>query len=173
MINERVKMMPKELNTRPRIVKLLNFFLFLQMPVMVLIGLNLLTDHWSFLGSWPVFWDELKTAYLLVIQTPGELINGETLFYEVVAFAVLVFSAATALIAGMIFPRGKPTAWILSLIAQIYALLCGIALYLISRPSQAYWLIAVGIIMVMYLNYAEVRQWFLHTDEQFSEDARG
>jgi hypothetical protein len=163
--------MPKEKQARPRLITLLTFLLLLQTPVLVFLGLNLLTDHWSFLGSWPMFWEELETAFLHVINTPGELVGEEVLLYEVLAFAVLVISAAASLVAGFTFPQGKPVSWILSLIAQIGVLLCGIALYFISRPPQAYWLLGVGIIMVLYLNYGHVRQWFLQPEEHALEEA--
>lgn len=163
--------MPKEKQARPRLITLLTILLFLQTPLMIFLGLNLLTDHWSFLGSWPVFWDELQGAFSLFLHTPGELVGEEVLFYEVVAFAVLVISAAVSLVASLTFPRGRALAWILSLIPQIGALLCGIALYFISRPPQAYWLLVVGIIMVLYLNYGDVRQWFLQPDEDAVEEA--
>jgi len=163
--------MPNEKQARPRLITLLTFLLLLQTPVMLFLGLNLLTDHWSFLGSWPMFWEELETAFLHVIQTPGELVGKEVLFYEVFAFAVLVISAAASLVAGLTFPQGKPVSWILSLMAQIGALLCGIALYLISRPPQAYWLLGVGIIMVLYLNYGDVRHWFLQSEVNILEEA--
>ena len=163
--------MPKEKQARPRLITLLTFLLLLQTPVMIFLGLNLLTNHWSFLGSWPMFWKELETAFLLVIHTPGELVGEEELFFEVIAFAVLVISAAASLVAGLTFPQGKPVSFILSLIVQIGALLCGIALYLISRPPQAYWLLMMGIIMVLYLNYGDVRQWFLQSEENAMEEA--
>lgn len=162
--------MPKEKQARPRLITLLTIFLLLQTPLMIFLGLNLLTDHWSFLGSWPVFWRELEAAFLLVINSPGEFLGEEVLFYEVVAFAALVISAAASLVAGLTFPQGKAVTWILSLIAQIGALLCGIALYLISRPPQAYWLLVLGIIMVMYLNYGDVRQWFLQPEDNVLEE---
>jgi len=157
--------MPKEKQARPRIINLLTVFLLLQTPLMVFLGLNILTDHWSFLGSWSVFWAEFEQAFILVIQTPGEFSNGEALFFEVLVFAVLVLSAIISLLAGLTFSKGKAVTWIMSLMAQIGALSCGIALYLISQPPQAYWLLFGGIIMVMYLNYGDVRQWFLQPEE--------
>jgi len=163
--------MPREKQARPRIIYILSLFLLLQAPLMVFLGLNLLTDHWSFLGSWSEFWKELEAAYFLVIQTPGEFTNGEALFYEVFAFAIIVLSAAASLIAGLTFTQGRAVSWILSLITQIGALLCGIALYLISRPPQAYWLLVGGIIMVIYLNFSDVRQWFLQPEENSVEKA--
>ena len=99
------------------------------------------------------------------------MVGEEELFFEVIAFAVLVISAAASLVAGLTFPQGKPVSFILSLIVQIGALLCGIALYLISRPPQAYWLLMMGIIMVLYLNYGDVRQWFLQSEENAMEEA--
>lgn len=163
--------MPKERQARPRLITLLTIFLLLQTPLMIFLGLNLLTDHWSFLGSWPEFWGALQGAFSLFLHTPGEFIGEEALFYEVVAFAVLIISAAVSLFAGLTFSRGRAVTWILSLIPQIGALLCGIALYFISRPPQAYWLLVVGIIMVLYLNYGDVRQWFLQPDEDAPEEA--
>ena len=162
--------MPKEKQARPRIIYLLTLFLLLQAPLMIFLGLNLLTDHWSFLGSWSEFWNELEAAFFLVNITPAKYINEGALFYEVLAFAVLVLSAVASLIAGLTFSQGKALTWILSLIAQIGALMCGIALYLISRPPQAYWLLVGGIIMVMYLNYGDVRQWFLQPEENSVEE---
>lgn len=73
--------------------------------------------------------------------------------------------------AGLTFYRGKAVTWILSLVAQIGTLLCGLGLYFISRPPQAYWLLVVGIIMVLYLNYGEVRQWFLQSEVEEEEGA--
>ena len=44
-------------------------------------------------------------------------------------------------------------------------LLTGIGLYFVHKPNPSYWLIGIGILMVLYLNNADVRQWFLKTWE--------
>jgi hypothetical protein len=59
---------------------------------------------------------------------------------------------------------------VLSLTAQIGTLLAGIGLYVIYSPAQAYWLIGIGILMVLYLNYGDVRQWFLQSDNIIQEE---
>jgi hypothetical protein len=136
---------------------------------MIFLGLNLLTDRWSFLTSWPLFWEELKTAFSMVVETPGELARDEVMIYDLIAFLILVSTAGVSLLAGLTFPRGKAAAWILGLLAQIGTLISGIGLYFIHRPPQAYWLLGVGVIMVLYLNYKDVRQWFLHPEEDQEE----
>lgn len=161
--------MPKGKQRRPRLISILTIFLLLQAPVLVFLGLNLLTDRWSFLTSWPVFWGELQSAFKLVVETPGEIARDEVLIYDLVAFLILVSSAGVSLVAGLTFPRGKAVAWILGLIAQIGTLGSGIGLYFIHRPSQAYWLLGVGVIMVLYLNYHNVRQWFLQPEDDQEE----
>ena len=149
---------------KPRLIRILTIFLILQAPVVALLGLNLVTDHWSFLFSWSVFWEDIQEAFSLVITTPGELNVDEILFYSVVAFTVLLVSAGTALFAGLSFNNGQAFTWVMSLVAQIGTLVAGIGLYIIYQPSQATWLIAIGVLMVLYLNYGEVRQWFLQAE---------
>jgi hypothetical protein len=161
--------MPKEKQRRPRLISILTIFLLLQAPLLIFLGLNLLTDRWSFLTSWPLFWSELKEAFSLVVETPGELTQDEVMIYDLVAFFVLVSAASVSLVAGLTFPKGKAVAWIFGLLAQIGTLISGIGLYLIYRPPQAYWLLGVGVIMVLYLNYKNVRQWFLQPEEDQEE----
>jgi len=52
-------------------------------------------------------------------------------------------------------------------------LVAGIGLYWLFQPSQSYWLMAIGVLMVLYLNYGDVRQWFLQskTGDEGSPDA--
>jgi hypothetical protein len=157
--------MPKEKQRRPRLISLLTVFLLLQAPVLIFLGLNLLTDRWSFLSSWPVFWAELQAAFKLVVETPGQLAQDEMLIYDLVAFLVLVSAASMSLLAGLIFPQGRAAAWIFGLLAQIGTLTSGFVLYFIYRPPHAFWLLAMGVIMVLYLNYKNVRQWFLQPEE--------
>jgi hypothetical protein len=156
---------------QPRLINLLAILLILQAPVIIFLGLNLVTDHWAFLLSWSVFWEDVQEAFSLVINTPGQLVVDETLFYSVIAFAVLSVSGAGALFAGLTFKRGGAFVWMMSLAAQIGTLLTGIGLYMIYSPVQAYWLIAIGILMVLYLNYGDVRQWFLQSDITPQEDS--
>lgn len=152
--------MSVENKEKPRLIVILTVLLFLQAPLVVFLGLNLLTEHWTFLISWDVFWSDIQEAFSLVMHTPGVVEGDETLFYSVTAFAILLVAAATALISGILFNRGGVFPWILSLIAQISTLIAGIGLYILFSPSQSYWLIAIGILMVLYLNYGDVREWF-------------
>lgn len=161
--------MAKEKQLRPRLISILTVLLILQTPILIFLGLNLLTDRWSFLTSWARFWNELQAALSLVLQKPGEHASEEILFYNVLIFLALAVSAAVSLLAGLTFHRGKQISWILGLIAQIGTLATGLILYFIQQPVQAYWLLVLGIIMVMYLNYGEVRQWFLQPEDEFEE----
>jgi hypothetical protein len=163
--------MPKEKQLQPRLITILTVLLILQAPILIFLGLNILTNRWSFLTSWPRFWAELQEAFSLVLQTPGEYTSDEILFYDVILFAVLEVSAAVSLLAGLTFYRGKAVTWMLGLVAQIGTLAVGLSLFFIHQPPQAYWLMVLGIIMVMYLNYGEVRQWFLQPDEDSEEGA--
>jgi len=165
--------MPKHKQRRPRLISILTIFLLLQTPLLIFLGLNLLTDRWSFMASWPLFWTELQAAFSMVVETPGELAQDEVMIYDMIAFFILESSAAISLLAGLSFPRGKATAWILGLLAQIGTLISGIGLYFVRRPPQAYWLLGVGVIMVLYLNYKDVRQWFLQPDEDQEEPSYG
>ncbi|MFU8826124.1 MAG: hypothetical protein ACNA70_01385 [Brevefilum sp.] len=131
----------------------------------------MITDRWAFLTSWDRFWVEFQAAFALVLKTEGATTHEEILVYDVIAFAILAVSAGMALVAGVTFFRGKAITWILGLIAQIGTLVSALSLYFIHQPSQAYWLLAVGIIMVLYLNYGDVRQWFLQPEENETEGA--
>ena len=159
-------MMIKQIeNRQPRLVAILAGLLILQTPLLIFLGLNLLNMNWTFLTSWQNFWNSFVSAFQIAWETPGKYVKGENLFYDVIAFLILVLNAGFLFVAGLIFPGGKQGAWILALIGQIGTLTCGIGLYFIHRPSQAYWLIAVGVTMVMYLNYRDVRHWFIRTEE--------
>ncbi|HOE70828.1 MAG TPA: hypothetical protein PKZ33_07140 [Brevefilum sp.] len=161
--------MPNATQTRPRLIPILMVLLILQSTILIFLGLNSLTHRWSFLTSWPRFWMELQEAVALVLKTPGETVRDEILFYDVLLFATIEVSAAVSLMAGLAFPRGKRIAWILALLAQIGTLASGLSLYFMHRAPQAYWLMALGIIMVLYLNYRDVRQWFLLPREDLAE----
>lgn len=155
---------------RPRMITLLTVLLLLETLLILFLGLNLLTDHWTFLFSWPVFREEMQQAYFMVISTPGEMEGDEILFYNVIAFAVLTISAGSTLISGLSFRSGGAVSWIMGLLGQIGLLMTGIGLYFIYRPSQAYWLLVAGILMVLYLNYEDVRQWFLQSEQMAQEE---
>ena len=158
---------------RPRLIDILAIVLLLQAPVLVFFGLNLLTNHWTFLYSWTVFWQDISDAFAGVMNTPGEIQRSEVVLYDAVGFGVLAFSAGTALFAGLRFKHGSVFVWVMSLVTQIGTLVTGIGLYVIHRPSQAYWIMAVGILMVLYLNYEEVRQWFLQTEAPVKREGHG
>jgi hypothetical protein len=157
--------MPDQKQERPRLIPLLVILLLLQVPVLVILSLNLLTDQWTFLFSWPVFWEEIQSAFLLVMQFPGEMVEDAYFLYSVVAFAVLALGAGSALISGILLHKGGVFAWIMGLSAQIITLGTGIILYIAYQPTQAYWLISIGILMVLYLNDSGVRQWLLQSEE--------
>jgi len=161
--------MPEKVLKRPRLITFLMVLLLLQAPLLLFLGLNLLTKHWDFLLSWSVFWTDLKESISLVQTTPGILVEDEILFYDLLAYAILLFGAVGSFVAGLAFHRGKPFVWMMSLLAQIVTLGCGIGLYFIHAPTQAYWLMAYGILMVLYLNYSDVRQWFLQS-KKFHND---
>ncbi len=157
--------MPEQKQERPRLIPLLVILLLIQVPVLVILSLNLITDQWTFLFSWPVFWEEIKSAFLLVIQFPGEMAEDAYILYSVVAFAVLFIGAGCGLISGILLHKGGVFAWIMGLLAQIITLGTGIVLYIVYQPTQAYWLILIGILMVLYLNDSGVRQWLLQSEE--------
>jgi hypothetical protein len=159
-------MMPLPKKThKPRMIILVTVLLFIQIPVNIFLGLNLITHHWSFLFSLPIFWEDLQTSIQLALQTPGEVVEDEILLFNLIGFIFLILGSAAALLAGLTFHRGRPMAWILSLIAQIATLLTAIGLYFVHEPTQSYWLIAIGVLMVLYLNNADVRQWFFRSRE--------
>ena len=155
--------MQEKVQERPRLITFLMVLLLLQAPLLLFLGLNLLTKHWDFLLSWTVFSDELKDSISLVLTTPGILVGDEILFYDLLVYIILLFGAVVSFVAGLMFHRGKPFVWVMSLIVQVVTLGCGIGLYFIHAPTQAYWLMAYGILMVLYLNYSDVRQWFLQS----------
>lgn len=150
---------------RPRLIPILSVLLLLQAPLILFLGLNLLTNHWAFLISWSVFWEDVRQAFTLMLATPGVTVVNEVPFFDLVGFAVLLFSAFASIVAGLNFRKGAAFSWVLSLITQIGTLFTGIGLYFIHKPSQAYWLMGIGILMVIYLNYANVRRWFLQSRE--------
>ncbi|MFW5714724.1 MAG: hypothetical protein ACOCYU_08635 [Brevefilum sp.] len=156
--------MPSEPKSqKPRLIKLLTVFLLLQVPGLIFIGLNLLTQHWTFLLDFSVLWEDIREAFQLALATPGDVVGDEILLFSLIGFFVLLLGAGAALYAALTFRRGRPMAWIMSLVAQNAVLVTGIGLYFVYQPNQSYWLIAIGIFMVLYLNNAEVRQWFLRS----------
>jgi hypothetical protein len=165
--------MSKNKHVQPRLITFLTILLLLQAPVILLLGLNLLTQHWSFLTSWSILQSDIQTAFSLVVRTPGQITANGAMFYDVFAFVILVIAAVTSLIAGILFSGGKAFTWILSLIVQIGTLISGIGLFVIHRPPQAYWLMLIGIIMVLYLNYEDVRDWFLQSQTSAEEQTYG
>jgi len=148
---------------RPRLISILSVLLVLQAPLILFLGLNLLTNHWTFLISWSVFWEDVREAFALMLATPGVTVVNEVPLFDLVGFAILLFSAAASIIAGLTFRKGGAFSWVLSLIAQIGTLVTAIGLYFIHNPSQAYWLMGIGLLMVIYLNYSNVRRWFLQS----------
>jgi len=157
--------MAAQKHERPRLIPILSVLLLLQAPLILFLGLNLLTNHWTFLISWSVFWADIQEAFALMLDTPGVTVANEVPLFDLVGFAILLFSAGTSIIGGLTFRKGAAFSWVLSLMAQIGTLLTGIGLYFIHKPSQAYWLIVIGILMTIYLNYANVRRWFLQSRE--------
>ncbi len=155
---------------KPRIVYVLGIFLILEAFLLLFLGLNLMTQNWNFLQSWQVFWEALQQAFRLATMTPQSVETRETFFYDVVAAAVLSFTAAVSLFAGLLFFREGAFIWVLSMLVQILTLTMGMTLYWIYKPVQVYALMAVGIFMVFYLNNGDVRVWFLQPTEEEEAD---
>lgn len=165
--------MPDKKVNRPNLITILTILLLLQAPLVLFLGLNLVTNHWTFLISWPVFIEDLLESYGLFLHTPLQIEGGEAIFFKVLALAILVVGAVSAVVAAILFQRGGALAWILSLFAQIAILTTGIGLFFLKNLTQAPWLMAVGILMVLYLNYGEVREWFLRADPDEMEPQNG
>ena len=88
--------MPEKGQERPRLIIFLMVLLMLQAPLLLILGLNLLTKHWDFLLSWSVFWTDLQESISLVQTTPGILVDDEILFYDLLAYAFMLFGAAVS-----------------------------------------------------------------------------
>ena len=136
--------MPKEKQLRPRLIHILTVLLILQSPILIFLGINLLTKQWSFLASWPRFWSEFRMAFELVLQTPGEHTSNEVLLYDVLIFTVLEVSAAVSLLAGLAFYRGRAISWMLGLVAQIGTLSAGLVLFFFEPNTPGILAAAAG-----------------------------
>ena len=160
-----MKMVFKRTGIQPRLVVILSILLILQAPLLIIFGLNLLNNDWLFLTSWQNLWQSFSSAFQIARETPDEFVKGEALFYNFIAFLILVFNAGISFAAGLIFPSKKPGAWVMALLAQIGTLITGIGMYFIHHPPQANRLMVVGVIMVMYLNSQDIRHWFMQVDK--------
>lgn len=67
------------------------------------------------------------------------------------------------LIGAVGFLRLRPAAWLMAMFVQMMYLLLALILYLVERPEDYlfYGLMALSVVIVVYLNYAEVPSLFL------------
>lgn len=159
----------KEKHPRPRLIPTMMVLLILEFPFLIFMGLNLLTNRWSFLTSWTLFWMQFQEAFSLFLKTPGEYVRDEILFFDVLLFAVLVVSGALALMAGLTLSYRRKMSWILGVLAQIGTLVVGLSLHFMHQTTQAYWLMAFGIMMVLHLNFGDIREWFVKPIDDLEE----
>jgi uncharacterized membrane protein HdeD (DUF308 family) len=118
--------------------------------------------------TWPIVWVSLLLllqtaafAYLGYNNRPHQL---ETEFYPLVrsffpAFIYLFISLLTLLTA-LSFLRRIPGAWLAALTMQGIDLAAALILYLNSRPSYIYLIMAVSIYLVIYLHYNDLQGHF-------------
>jgi len=130
--------MTEQKKEKARLIGILTVLLVLKAPPTLILGLYLLTQHWTFLISWDVFYSDMEDAFSLVINTPEVVEGSEMSFYYVLAFAVLVISAIVSLFLGVIFNLRGAVPWILSLIGQIGTLATGIWPCFVYQLSKAF-----------------------------------
>ncbi len=146
---------------KPVLVNRLAVLLMIQAALLLVIGLSLMTHNLTFLRSWSVFVEAFQTAWHFLIGTPEVVELQETLLYDAVAFIGLILTALLSLLTGIVFFRARAFAWVLSQVDQILTLIIALAIYLIYGQVQAYFLMVIGIFMVVFLNNADIRVWFL------------
>lgn len=91
-------------------------------------------------------------------------------------YAVLIPLSILALIAAIGFLRPRPGAWVIAMMVQGLMLLAALIRYFGSGPRDAilYGMMFYGVIMVLYLNYAEVPLVFrVQPGEVLEEEAVG
>jgi hypothetical protein len=104
------------------------------------------------------------SVYLLDVWQPLSSLTGEDLLNYVlnrtIRTIVFIPLAALALAAAGGFLRLWRSAWINAMLVQGLTLLIALILYLNEKPWYAYAMMLYGIVMVLYLNYYDVKVAF-------------
>lgn len=115
----------------------------------------------------------LAVIGLLNLQTDESLV---ALLLERPFYAVLIPLSILALIAALGFLRLRPGAWVIAMMVQGLTLLAALIRYFGDGPRDAvlYGMLLYGVIMVLYLNYAEVPLVFrVQPGEALAEETEG
>lgn len=132
--------------------------------------------------SWPVrvltLLLGLQAALLAVIgffnsQAGASLVE---LLLERPFYAVFIPLSILALIAAVGFLRPRPGAWVIAMMVQGLMLLAALIRYFGAGPRDAvlYGMLLYGVVMVLYLNYAEVPLVFrVQPGEPLTEETEG
>lgn len=121
------------------------------------------------IGVYPAFVEPLL-SYL-----PAELGGAHSPGGENAASSAIVFVplGLLALIAVPGFLLLQPAAWVVAMFVQGMSLAGALILYFTAKPGYVYPIMVVGVIMVLYLNYAEVADAFpSRPSQRQGEEAR-
>jgi hypothetical protein len=102
-------------------------------------------------GAWLATLVESVDEELLVRATEGRFVSVGLIF---------VTLSVAAILAGFGLLRLRRSAWISAMLAQGLSLLIALILYFTSKPLYVYAMMLCGILVVLYLNYYDVRVAF-------------
>lgn len=161
---------------RPRIVWILSVLLVLQAGGLFMLGVY----HFS-MSSGPQLFYELFGRWLgggniLALQPVRFffhqlMVNSATtiLVIALVESAALFALTVLALWAAVGVFRMWRIGWTQAMLVQGASLLTALILYFINRPRHIFILMATGVFMVLYLNYADLRYYFQTADDEEEE----
>jgi len=165
---------------RPRLVTILGFLLIFQ--AIFLFGLGIY--HFAILSFGPQLLSQWLSGepfvggqsldFQMFIQELFNQAATQKLLSTLIESLVLFVLTLLALMAAIGFFRLWRSAWLLAMFLQGGALLLAVVIYLIKKPIHIHLLMLSGIIMVLYLNYADLRSVFepKATDDAWSHTDR-
>jgi hypothetical protein len=151
---------------RPKPVTILGWFLFCQS--VFLLGLSIyhyliLSFGPQLLSQWlsgePVVGGQSLDFQLFIRELFGQAAS-QNLLSTLIESLVLFILTILAMLAGIGFFRLWRGAWLLAMFLQGSSMLLALILYFVKKPNHIYLLMLMGIFMVLYLNYADVRTVF-------------
>lgn len=151
----------------PGLVRVCGWLLFAEAVILFILGyyhFHLNDGPWLFnrlFARW--ISGETRFSYTEIHQFSVDLINSAIsaqLLTALIESAVLFFLTALALYAAFGFFRRWGIAWTVALMVQAGMLLTSAVLYFVNRPRHIFLMMAIGIFMVLYLNYADVHAYF-------------
>lgn len=150
----------------PASVRLLGWLLIIEALLIIVLTLNMLFKHWVFIISWRALLQDFQAIWRMIVDADPGSLSDERIIYALLAVPFLFGAAFLATFCGLTFSRRWRATWGAAVFTQVSLLTSSVLLYFFFKPTQAYVMMLIGIIMTLLLNNGAVKATFLKEYQQ-------